>query len=375
MSHTNPENTALWLNAKRADFTVAPAPYAAPRAGEILLRVHAVAVNPMDRLVRTIGGLVTPWLEYPFIAGSDVAGVVAAVGEGVTRFAVGERVLGFAAGADKGHRAAEGAFQHYAILPAHMAAPLPERLSFAQGSVLPLALSTAATGLFEADCLALGHPSATPQAKGQTLLIWGGSTSVGSNAIQLAVAAGYDVITTASPRNFDYVTRLGARQAFDYNSKRAIPDIIAALKGRRVAGALAIGQGAAGACIAVLGACQGNRFVAMANPPASFDQVPAGKGRLRHLVPTLARVIVGGIGLAIRARRNGVRTKMIWGSALLNTDVGPMIWESFLPSALADGRFVAAPEPVIVGHGLGAIPEALDRQLAGVSARKLVVTL
>ena len=66
---------------------------------------------------------------------------------------------------------------------------------------------------------------------------------------------------------------------------------------------------------------------------------------------------------------------MIWGGALLNSDVGPMIYEDVVPSALADGRFVAGPGPVVVGHGLDAIPGALDRPLAGASARKPVVTL
>jgi len=369
------ENIALWLNAKRAAFTVAPAPYTEPLAGEILVRVRAVAVNPMDRIIQSLGDLMTPWIRYPFIAGSDVAGEVVAVGEGVTRFGIGDRVLGYAAGADKGHRSAEGAFQNYAVLSVHMSSAMPEALSFEAASVLPLALSTAASGLFEQDCLALDRPSATPCANGKTLLIWGGSTSVGSNAIQLAVAAGYDVITTASPRNFDYVTGLGVRKAFDYRSKTVVHDIIKALRGSKLAGALAIGPGSAGKCITIVGACEGDHFVAMANPPASFDDVPAGKGRLLRLVPALARMIIGSIGLAIHARHMGVRTKMIWGSALLNTDVGPMIYETFLPPALAEGRFVASPEPIIVGHGLGAIPQALDRQLAGVSAAKLVVTL
>jgi hypothetical protein len=89
----------------------------------------------------------------------------------------------------------------------------------------------------------------------------------------------------------------------------------------------------------------------------------------------LARIVAGYIALAIKARRKGVRTKFIWGSALLNTDVGPMIYDTFLPSALAEGRFVAAPPPLLVGDGLDQIPVALDRQLEGVSARKLVVTL
>jgi len=369
------ENTALWLNAKRADFTTGPATLTQPLAGEVLIRTRAIAVNPMDRFVQSVGDVMTPWLEYPFIAGSDVAGEVVAIGEGETRFAVGDRVLGYAAGADKGHRTAEGGFQAYVILKDYMTAPLPAELSFEAAAVLPLALSTAATGLFEPDLLALDRPSATPHPNGKTLLIWGGSTSVGSNAIQLAVAAGYEVMTTASPRNFGYVTKLGARQVFDYNSKTVITDIINSMQGRTLAGALAIGHGSAGPCIKILGTCDGIRFVSMANPPASFDNAPAGKGRLRHLIPTMARVIVGSVQTAVLARRNGVRTKMIWGSALLNTDVGPMIFEHYLPSALAEGRFVAAPEPLIVGNGLNAIPVALERQRAGVSARKLVVTL
>jgi NADPH:quinone reductase-like Zn-dependent oxidoreductase len=238
----------------------------------------------MDRLVQSVGDLITPWIKYPLAPGSDVAGEVVAVGAGVTRFGVGDRVLGYAAGSDKGHRAAQGAFQAYAMVLVNMASPIPATLSFAAASVLPLALSTAASGLFEQDCLALERPSATPRATGKTLLIWGGSTSVGSNAVHLAVAAGYDVITTASPRNFDHVSRLGARQAFDYRSKTVVADIVKALHGRTLAGALAIGADSAARCVDIVGACEGRRFVAMATPPASFDHVPAGKGRLWRLI-------------------------------------------------------------------------------------------
>ena len=60
-----PENKALWLAAKRAPFTVGPAPYTAPRANEIVVRVRAVAVNPMDRLQQTMGDIVTPWNPIP----------------------------------------------------------------------------------------------------------------------------------------------------------------------------------------------------------------------------------------------------------------------------------------------------------------------
>jgi hypothetical protein len=77
----------------------------------------------------------------------------------------------------------------------------------------------------------------------------------------------------------------------------------------------------------------------------------------------------------LKARRRGVRTKFIWGSDLIANEVGPMIFEAFLPAALAEGRFVAAPSPTVAGTGLAQIPEALERQRLGVSATKLVVTL
>ncbi len=370
------ENKALWLHTKRAPLTVGPAPYTAPGADEIVVRVRAVAVNPMDRLQQTMGDIFTPWTKYPFVVGSDVAGEVVEVGSSVTRFAVGDRVLGYAAGSDKQrNRAAEGGFQHYVVLLAHMATPIPATLSFEEAAVLPLGLSTAACGLFQKDFLAMMAPLAAPTCAGKTLIVWGGSTSVGSNAIQLAVAAGYDVITTASPRNFDYVKRLGARLAFDYRSKTVISDIINALRGREIAGALAIGIGSAAACIDIVGACEGKRFVAMATPATSFDNVPAGRGRLLRLVPAIARMLAGTIMQTLKARRHGVRIKMIWGSALIANEVGPMIFETFLPSALAESRFVAAPNPTVVGTGLAQIPVALEAQRQGVSATKLVVTL
>lgn len=78
-----------------------------------------------------------------------------------------------------------------------------------------MGVSVATKALFHRDFLALDLPSASSSPKGETVLIWGGSTSVGSNVIQLAVAAGYEVITTASPGRFEYLRGLGASQVFD----------------------------------------------------------------------------------------------------------------------------------------------------------------
>jgi hypothetical protein len=89
----------------------------------------------------------------------------------------------------------------------------------------------------------------------------------------------------------------------------------------------------------------------------------------------MAQMFAGNLILALKSRRMGVRTKFIWGSDLIANEVGPMIFETFLPTALAESRFVAAPRPTVIGIGLAQIPIALERQRQGVSATKLVVTL
>jgi NADPH:quinone reductase-like Zn-dependent oxidoreductase len=214
-----PAGSAAWLRKRRGAIEVGPASYTPPRENEIVVRNHAVAVNPLDWGIQLAGNFLYRWLKYPAVLGTDVAGEVVEVGPGVTRFTVGDRVLGHALGVERDHNTpAEGAFREYTVLQANMAAPIPASMRYENAAVLPLGLSTAACALFEKDCFGFEHPILSPRPKGETVLVWGGSTSVGSNAIQLAVAAGYEVITTCSPRNFDYVKRLGASQAFDYRS-------------------------------------------------------------------------------------------------------------------------------------------------------------
>ncbi len=368
-------NHALWLPRKGAALEVRDAPIPAAGEGRLVVRVAAVAVNPIDWILRSVGGVIFPWLRYPTVLGSDVAGEVVSVGAGVARFHVGDRVLGHAVGQDKGvNDPAEGAFQRYAALREHMATPIPPGMSFEQGAVLPLGLSTAACGLFQDDQLALSRPGALTRPDGEVLLVWGGSTSVGSNAVQLAVAAGYEVYATASPQNHGYVRGLGAKRVFDYRDPKVVLELREALRGRTVAGAIAIGTGAAVPCVDVVAACRGGRFVSVASPPVSFDDAPEGGGG-RWLAGKMARLVLGNARLALRARIKGVRFKFIFGTTLLNNGVGRMVYADFLPAALASGRYRPLPEPRVVGHGLEAIPEALEVQRRGVSATKVVVTL
>jgi len=207
------------------------------------------------------------------------------------------------------------------------------------------------------------------------VLVWGGSTSVGSNAIQLAVAAGYDVVTTASPRNFDYVTSLGASQVFDYNSPTVVQDIIEALQGKTLAGALALGTGSAEACVDVVRASTGKKFVSIASTPVSFDGL-ADENRAKFALPRLLfKLVSANVSLQFKTRPRGIGTKFIFGTSLKDNEVSTAIYQDFLPSALAEGRYVAAPEPTVVGYGLGDVQNALDIQRKGVSAKKIVVSL
>ena len=369
-------NEALWLPSKRGVFGAGPAPFTSPGEDQIVVRNRAVAVNPVDRLLPLMGDFIAPWLKYPFVPGSDVAGDVVAVGGAVTRFKVGDRVLGHAAALERSrNRAPEGAFQTFTVLLEHMAAPIPPSLAYADAAVLPLALSTAACGLFQADHLALRPPTSDRRSEGEVLLVWGGSTSVGSNAIQLAVASGYRVVATASPRNFAYLKRLGADRVFDYATPDVVREVVGALQSERFAGALAVGTGSARPCVSIAGACHGNRFVSLVSPPVSFDSAPAGARRMLWLAPVLARMVTANAALALDARRHGVKTKFVWGGALVDNEIGPMIYADHLPRALADGRHVAAPPALVVGDGVSSIPAALDRLGAGVSAQKIVVTL
>lgn len=285
------------------------------------------------------------------------------------RFKVGDRVVSQACGVDEAYNdSAKGAFQLYTVLVDHMTSPIPSTMSFEQAVVLPLAITTAACGLFLHDQLALQLPTLPhPKPTGKTLLIWGGATSVGCNAIQLAVAAGYDVITTSSPANFELLKKLGASQVFDYSSKTVVADIVRAFKGKTTAGALTLGAGGVEACLDILPQCQGDKFIStatfpMANPPPKTFVVP------RTIIYFMAK----NIEYWIKSKLRGIKV----GSMIFaNETIGKNIYVDFLGDALKDGSYVAAPEPQVVGRGLEAVNKGFEVSKKGVRAKKVVVSL
>jgi NADPH:quinone reductase-like Zn-dependent oxidoreductase len=363
-------NRAAWILADKQQFQVKEAPYPSPGPSEIIIRNRAVAINPIDWILQDQGtGFAFGWIKYPFIFGHDVAGEVVEVGSKVTRFSVGDRVVGQALATDKKiNTAAHGGLQLYVTLLDRVVSTIPDNVSFEAASVLPLGFATAAAGLFEKDQLGLGYPQLNPKPTGKTLLVWGGSTSVGCNAIQLAVAAGYEVVSTSSPRNFKLLKSLGASEVFDYNDRTVVTKIVDAMRGKTSAGAIAIGAKSAFYCLDVLGQCKGDKNIAIAtllNPsqPKRFAAL--------QIIFSLVTSI---ISIFFKSKLRGIKTSFIWGS-VAHSPVGDAVYVDFLPQALAKGIFKPAPEPEVVGKGLEAIQEAVNIQKKGVSAKKIVVQL
>lgn len=184
------------------------APVPKPGPGEMLVRVRAAAVNPVDWKVR-LGGMRTVRPDLPQIPGYDVAGTVASLGEGVTRFSVGEPIFAYMS-LRRG-----GGYAEYAIVREDEAARKPEKIDFVEAASIPLVTLTAWQALFDTAHL----------ERGQTVLIHGAAGGVGSAAVQLAKARGAKVIGTASAVNHPFLKKLGADRVVDYRNV-AFEDVV-----------------------------------------------------------------------------------------------------------------------------------------------------
>ena len=225
-------NKAAWLTEKCGyPFKIDDAPMPKPREHQLTIRVHSIAFNPVDGAIQQTGMMME---SFPCILGCDAAGEVTAVGSAVTQFEVGDRVVGCVDHNEE--NIGQGTFQLYCNLADALAGKVPDNVSFKDACVLPLAMCTAAVGLFEKDRLELPYPQVEPKPSGKVLLIWGGSSSVGNCGIQAAKAAGLTVATTAGAHNLEYCKSIGADYAFDHKSESVVDDVVSALKGKEFAG-------------------------------------------------------------------------------------------------------------------------------------------
>jgi NADPH:quinone reductase-like Zn-dependent oxidoreductase len=180
-----------------------PDPVAGP--GEVVVDVNAASVNAADYKVRLGGGAYSGAsnLKFPYILGRDFSGTVAALGPGVSDFAVGDPVFGVM---DAG---IEGCYAEKVKIAASIIARKPDSLGDAEAAAMALTSLTAIWALEDTAKL----------QRGEIVLIQGGAGGVAGFAIQLAKHIGATVVTTASARNHDYVRKLGADRIIDYNTE------------------------------------------------------------------------------------------------------------------------------------------------------------
>ncbi|KAF8575474.1 GroES-like protein [Ramaria rubella] len=227
-----PQQKVHFLQAKQGAFEVASSTIPQPGSDDVLVKILATALNPVDWKIQKYGIFVD---KYPAILGTDSAGTVEQVGENVKTFKKGDRVV------HQGYFTNDKAtFQEYTTVPAEILAKIPENISFDQAASVPLGLATAAVGFYNPPS---GNgagltPPWVPAGEGKYqggIVIFGGSTSVGQYgechhfsrdrlnlsslalvAIQLARLSGFSpIVTTASLHNADLVKSLGATHVID----------------------------------------------------------------------------------------------------------------------------------------------------------------
>ncbi|KAI0671358.1 GroES-like protein [Trametes maxima] len=203
----------------RRDF---PVPSPGPK--DVLVKIIATALNPVDWKVQRLGYVVE---SFPLVGGTDCSGIVEEVGSDVRTVAKGDRVL------YQGYfENPKATFQQYGIVPAEIVAKIPDHISFEQAASVPLALDTAVIGMYnhnpQAQSLGFTAPweeGGSTAFAGQPALIIGGASSVGQYAIQMAKLSGFSpVITTASLHNAALLKALGATHIVD---RKLPPETIA----------------------------------------------------------------------------------------------------------------------------------------------------
>ncbi|MFG3229734.1 NADP-dependent oxidoreductase [Kitasatospora sp. NPDC048194] len=224
-----------------------------PGLNEVLVRVHAAGVNPVDWKTRASGGLIE-WGDVPAV-GWDVSGTVAAVGPGVGVHRPGDEVYGMPLFPRQA-----GAYAEYVVAPARHLAPKPTNLTHVEAAALPLAGLTAWQALVDA----------ADVRPGERVLVHAAAGGVGHLAVQIAKARGAHVIGTASAGKHGLLRELGADQVVDYRAVRfedAVSDVDVVLDG--------LGGEIAERSLAVLR--PGGRLITLPGP----DDVPAARDGVR----------------------------------------------------------------------------------------------
>jgi len=208
----SPQQKALVVPHKQGNFELSSRSIPSPGVGQLLIKIQSVALNPVDYKIKDTEVVA---IQYPAVLGTDIAGTVEELGEGVENFRKGDRVVAHGKFTND-----FTAFQQYTLTAASFTAKIPASESFDSAATVPVGLDTALVGLYGKHYGAGVTPPWTENGSGheskKPIVILGGSSSVGSYAIQLARLSGfYPIITTASPSNEELVKGYGATHFFD----------------------------------------------------------------------------------------------------------------------------------------------------------------
>ncbi|KAF4346019.1 oxidoreductase [Fusarium beomiforme] len=345
MPHTFKPNVAALLPTKQGRITIGQRPIPTPGEGELLVRNMAVAANPSDWKVQSLGILIT---EYPAVLGSDLAGIVDSVGPGVTRFKAGDRVVAFATGVIQ-RNSDKAAFQTYTLVDEVSTTHLPDNIAFEEGAVLPVGIVTASIALFKG----LGLPMCEKSVDGPgAILIWSGASSVGVSAVQIANSLGWPVYVTASPKHHEWLKTMGAVDAWDYRDPQVAQKIAQTSKssGLEIRGV-------------VDARSDETSFNSVAEILATADTAPEVK--LTTLAPWPAdKTLPRGVEL-YHTNCSRLTTDYL--------DIASWLFGRWLSESLKDGRIKPVPRPRIFEGGLEATQEMLTTLKSGASGEKFVL--
>ncbi|KAH8719225.1 chaperonin 10-like protein [Phaeosphaeriaceae sp. PMI808] len=187
-----------------------------PGEGQILVKLHYTAINPVDTIMATSGAMVQSW---PFVPGCDAAGTVLKVGPHAVSalgksWTIGDQVFGCTRLGSKGF----AAWAEYLLFDAHLCIPVPPNLTLAEAAGTGVGLLTAALGIFDRLKIALPDPANLPAPHDKWALVFGGAGSVGQFAVQLFNIAGFKVVATSSAKSFELLRSIGASATIDYKN-------------------------------------------------------------------------------------------------------------------------------------------------------------
>lgn len=333
-------NLAAFIPSEKTPLQIRQAEAYTPKANEILVKNTVIAFNPVESKIAKFA--IFP-LQYPAILGFSYGGTVEAIGSQIFDFKVGDKVAVMKESASLGNKF--GAFQQYVIATASSAIKLPENVSVDAATSVILNLSTVLGALSLIGGLEKPSIDDSPSKKNERVLIYGGSSSIGSLAIQYATSAGYSVVSTSSPRNMAFVSTLGAARIIDHTLTE--DDLISALK-------------AAGPYHTVLDSISKPETISIVATVLSAQ----GGGKLLAVLPALGSEAMP---------ENVERIMQPYGHLQEYPKYAECnAWfKDYLPRALAAGKIIPIPLQKIKG-GLKGVNEALDLLHNGTSGVKLV---